>query len=179
VTRVVVSVGTDHHPFDRLLEWISVAQADLGLDVFVQRGSTAAKPGVESVDFVTADELASHMTAADAVVCHGGPGTISLAQRSGHRPIVVARDPSFGEHVDDHQMRYTAKLVSEGSVDTASSIDELIRLLSTPRPEHDVADQEDTVAQAVARFASLVDQLVTGRLPKRKWRDRILVRRVP
>ncbi len=42
VTRVVVSVGTDHHPFDRMLEWIAVAKQRSDLDVLVQRGATAA-----------------------------------------------------------------------------------------------------------------------------------------
>jgi UDP-N-acetylglucosamine transferase subunit ALG13 len=177
VTRVIVSVGTDHHPFERMLDWAEVAQQRLDLDVLVQRGATAGRAGLESVDYVTADELAQLMGAADAVVCHGGPGTISLAQRSGHRPIVVARDPALGEHVDDHQQRYTAKLAIDDVIDRARSVDELIELLSAPRPVSAQIGRDETTAQAVAEFAALVEQLLDGTLPKRKWRDRIVVRR--
>jgi UDP-N-acetylglucosamine transferase subunit ALG13 len=178
VTRVVVSVGTDHHPFGRMLEWISAAGEQLDLDVFVQRGATPPRPGLETADYVAADELADLMRGADAVVCHGGPGTISLAQSVGRRPIVVARDPSLGEHVDDHQMRYTARLAADGQIDTAQTLDELVALLSAPRPVQDAIDHDDAVAAAVAEFGSLVHRLLTGELPKRRWRDRILVRRV-
>lgn len=177
MTRVVVSVGTDHHPFDRMLDWIEVAQRRLQLDVVVQRGATADRAGIESMDYVTADELAHLMSTADAVVCHGGPGTISLAQRSGHRPIVVARDPALGEHIDDHQQRYAAKLANEGAVDAAQTIDELIRLLSEPRPASTHVDHDDAVAHAVSQFAELVERLLAGTLPPRRWRDRIVVRR--
>ena len=76
------------------------------------------------------------MDAASAVVCHGGPGTIALARRCGHVPIVVPRDPALGEHVDDHQMRYTAVLARSGAIEIATSAAELGRLLSTPRPRH-------------------------------------------
>ena len=178
MTRVVVSVGTDHHPFDRMLEWIAVAKQRLDLSVLVQRGATAPRDGLESVDYVAAEELATLMRDADAVVCHGGPGTISLAQSVGRRPIVVARDPALGEHVDDHQMRYTARLANDGEIDTARSLDELVEMLSVPRPTQDVVDHDEAVAAAVAEFGSLVDRLLAGQLPKRRWRDRILVRRV-
>ncbi len=179
MTRVVVSVGTDHHPFDRLIEWISAIQEKLAIDVVVQRGATGAKQGVDSVDYVTAPELAALMQTADAVVCHGGPGTISMAQRAGHRPIVVARDPSLGEHVDDHQMRYAAKLAREGTIEVADSVDELARLLAEPRPVLDAVDHDAAIAEAVGLFASLVDRLLIGELPKRRWRNRFLVRRLP
>jgi len=179
VTRVVVSVGTDHHRFDRMIEWIERARTELGLDVFVQHGATsgAGADPVESVDYVGADELATLMRDADAVVCHGGPGTISLARTSGHRPIVIARNPAFGEHVDDHQMRYVAKLAGEGIVDTAGSPEELIALLSAERPRLPVIADDDEQQRTVTEFATLVERLLAGTLPKRSWRERMQIRR--
>jgi UDP-N-acetylglucosamine transferase subunit ALG13 len=173
-----MSVGTDHHPFDRLLEWASIASRELEIEVFVQRGATAAHPGVESVDYLPADELAERMRSADVVVCHGGPGTIALAQRMGKRPIVVARDPARGEHVDDHQMRYTARLAADGEIDVADSLEVLMSLLSNPRPAGTAVHHDEAIAAAVAEFGILVERLMAGELPKRRWRDRILIRRV-
>jgi UDP-N-acetylglucosamine transferase subunit ALG13 len=177
---VIGSVGTDHHPFPRFLEWVAAAQRQLGFQVLVQRGYTDHLAGIETVDFMSADELEVKMTEADVVVCHGGPGTMSMAIRCGHRPIVVARDPQLGEHVDDHQQRYTAKLASEGSIDRPldqAAFVELIRTASE-RPRASV-DQADEVGRSVQRFAELMDQLETGRLPRRRWRDRVLIKRVP
>lgn len=175
--RVVASVGTDHHPYERMLDWMTAATEQLGLDVVVQRGATPAREGVETVDYVGADELSALMQGADAVVCHGGPGTIALAQRSGHRPIVMARNPEFGEHVDDHQMRYVAKLEADGAIDTATSLDQLIALLREPRTRTEAAGTDDAAQQAVSEFGSLVSQLLAGTLPKRSLRQRIVLRR--
>lgn len=175
--RVVATVGTDHHPYARMLDWMVAAREQLGLDVIVQRGATPACDGIETVDYVGADELAALMREADAVVCHGGPGTISLARRSGHRPIVMARDPALGEHVDDHQMRYVAKLASEGGIDAVTSLHDLLDLLSSPRPCAGEGGRDDSPDLAVSAFERLVDQLLAGTLPKRSLRQRIVLRR--
>ncbi len=179
MTKVVATVGTDHHPYHRMIEWMTVAQERLGIDVVVQRGATPGQDGIETVDYVGADELRALMESADAVVCHGGPGTISLAQRSGHRPIVMARDPSLGEHIDDHQMRYVARLASDGVIDTASTVEELLDLLARPRPEVERGDADAAAARAVEQFDALVGALLEGRLPKRTLRQRFLFRREP
>lgn len=173
MTRVIVSVGTDHHPFHRMLRWCDLAGRELSLDLMIQRGATPPRPGLESVDYLEGLELADQMRKADAVVCHGGPGTISLARRCGHRPIVIARDPALGEHIDDHQMRYTNKLESEGAIDQAHDVDELVALLREPRPRPLPSDAMMS-AEAVERFGELVERLLDGSLPKRRWRDRVL-----
>lgn len=180
MTRVVGSVGTDHHPFVRMLEWIRAAtEAVEGLDALVQRGATPAIEHLETVEYVGAAELEELMLGADAVVCHGGPGTMSLAIRCGHRPIVIARDPARGEHVDDHQMRYTARLHAEGQIDMPNDVDELIAMLSSPRPRRAPAPHESPELAATAKFGELVERLTAGTLPKRRLRERILLRRVP
>jgi hypothetical protein len=90
------------------------------------------------------------------VITHGGPGTISDAQRSGHRPIVFPRDPSRGEHVDDHQQRFAAWCAERDLVDLAREVDDLERLLA------EVADTRAATADtarsraSVATFAELV-----------------------
>jgi UDP-N-acetylglucosamine transferase subunit ALG13 len=178
--RVVGSVGTDHHPFPRFLEWVAAAQRELGFEVLVQRGATPEHPDVASVEYMPAAELEAQMASADAVVCHGGPGTMSLAQRCGHRPIVIARDPSLGEHVDDHQQRYTAKLRSANAIDTPTSVDELIALIGAARRrERTDRARDPEIERAVQQFGELVESLVNGTLERRRWRDRLLVRRTP
>ena len=178
---IFVSVGTDHHPFDRLLDWAARAHDSSGIDVIVQRGATADRRdlGIGTFDYAPMTEIESHMRAADAVVCHGGPGTIALAQRCGHRPIVVPRDPSRGEHVDDHQMRYCARLATGGEIDLADDVDELLDLLSNPRPRIDVSETDDHSTEAVDAFSAIVEDLLAGRLSRRPWRDRLVLKRSP
>ena len=168
-----MSVGTDHHPYHRMLEWGAIAIRRLDVDLFVQRGATPGRSDVEAVDYLDGLDLADQMRKADAVVCHGGPGTISLATRCGHRPIVMPRDPERGEHIDDHQMRYAAKLAREGTIDVAHTVDELLDLLAEPRARLDPV--EDAMPSAAIRhFSDLTDRLLNGTLPRRRWRNRVL-----
>ncbi len=172
---VVISVGTDHHPFDRVLEWAACAQRQLGVHFVAQRGATAPHCGIESFEYIPAPELEARMRAADAVVCHGGPGTIGLCRSAGQRPIVVPRDPSLGEHVDDHQIRWTAKLAEQGEIDLVKSCDALIELLRVERPR--IPDNTVDVAQSVKTFGALADALLAGELPRRPFRQRLVFRR--
>ena len=168
-----MSVGTDHHPYHRMLEWGALVARELDLDLFIQRGATPGRSDVETIDYLDGLDLADQMRKADAVVCHGGPGTISLAVQCGHRPIVMPRDPERGEHIDDHQMRYTAKLEREGSIDVAHTVNDLARLPAEPRERLEEVD-DTTPSEAIEHFADLTDRLLAGTLPRRRWRNRVL-----
>lgn len=111
---IFVTVGTHHQPFPRLID----ALAGLpGGDVVVQHGHSRSPPGVrEAVAFLPFPELMDRLNAADVVVTHAGVGSILLARRSGHTPVVVPRRRRFGEHVDDHQVELAQALAKEGKV---------------------------------------------------------------
>ncbi len=178
MTYLIGSVGTDHHPFPRLLSWVLAAQRELGFEAMVQRGSTPAMPPLETTEFVSALDLEAMMSQADVVVCHGGPGTMSLAMRCGHRPIVIARDPSLGEHIDDHQQRYTRRLAAEGQIDLPGTQQELVALIANcPGRVVGLASDTSSSVESADRFGQLVSQLVDGNLPRRSLRQRILLRR--
>ena len=127
IARIVVTVGTDHHPFDRLVDWVDRwAARHLDVEILLQRGTTAAlvaSPNIRSVDMLAYDDLVGAMAGADAVVAQGGPGGILDARSVGHRPIVVPRRHDLGEHVDDHQVRFAAWMAERGSIDVASDED--------------------------------------------------------
>ena len=65
------------------------------------------------------------MRAADVVVCHAGAGSILLARRCGHRPIVMARLGELGEAVDDHQLIMARRLDASGVVTLVADAAEL------------------------------------------------------
>lgn len=104
---IVILVGTDHHPFSRLIEWSDSWARDRGdTTIFVQHGYSVPPRTASAASFLTPDELIAQIEGSRVVITHGGPGTIMDARTGGRLPIVVPRDPRRGEHVDDHQQRF-------------------------------------------------------------------------
>jgi len=161
---IVISVGTDHHPFDRIVRWADDWQARHVQDrVVVQHGWTRGPTRAEGFDFGPHREILTAMAAADVVITHGGPGTISDARRSDHRPIVVPRDPALGEHVDDHQLRFSAWCAERGVVELARSISDLERRLAEGTDSRQADLASASMEASVAAFAEIVGRPTVGR----------------
>ena len=112
---ILVTIGTNEQPFDRLVR--SAAALDVAEPLVVQHGSSRVPHGRgEWVDFVSFEELSSRMEQARVVVCHAGVGSIMLARRCGKHPIVVPRRLHLGEAVDDHQFPIARRLHANGVV---------------------------------------------------------------
>lgn len=156
---VAVFVGTDHHRFDRLLGWVEELGGS-GLDFFVQHGSTPLPTRLRGAPMLGPAELDALLRRASAVVTHGGPGSIMDARERGHVPVVVARDPLLGEHVDDHQQRFVAHVGRTGMVlaaDDLACFEARIReaVVLGRRPL-----EPERRGRTMARFEQLVDGLV-------------------
>jgi UDP-N-acetylglucosamine transferase subunit ALG13 len=168
---VVALVGTDHHPFDRMVKWMDAA-AVRRQDVrfVVQHGVTRAPLAAEGRDFLAHDRLVALLAEASVVVCHGGPGTIMDAREAGHVPLCVPRDPRLGEHVDGHQQRFAAMVGEAGVVrnvtPTDAFQDELDRALAqaSTSPRVTRVTREREVARA--QLATELDNLISLR-PRR------------
>lgn len=182
---VAVLLGTDHHRFDRLVTWTGQLAAAGDIDWFVQHGDTSMPerhPWMTGRTMLDSAELEDLLQRADAVVTHGGPGLIMEARTHGHLPVVVARDPMLGEHVDDHQQRFVRRVAATGSVLQAESPLELAdgvrraiehRCLDLdgtlePPPPAGIAHQGATDTSAAERFGRLVDLLVERSRPVRR-----------
>ena len=114
-SMILVTTGTNEQPFDRLVR--AAAELAEGEDAFVQYGASREPHGAgEWVDFLAFDELAERMREARVVVCHAGVGSIMLARRCGHRPVVMPRRLELGEAVDDHQLQLARRLHQAGLV---------------------------------------------------------------
>jgi UDP-N-acetylglucosamine transferase subunit ALG13 len=112
---ILVTVGTNEQPFDRLVQ--AAAALDLDEEVVVQYGSSAITSGRGTwVDYLDFDQLAERMRAARVVVSHAGTGSILLAHSCGRRPVVVPRRVHLGEAVDDHQLVLGRRLHERGVV---------------------------------------------------------------
>jgi UDP-N-acetylglucosamine transferase subunit ALG13 len=167
---LLVTVGTDHHPFDRLVRWVDawLAGGPRELRCLLQTGTSAPPTGPASWQaYLEFDALQAAMGEAAVVVCHGGPGTILGARHMGAVPIVVPRQHRLGEHVDDHQVAFARRLAAEGGeVHLAETEADLHRLLDrvTAEPARFRAGPEVRATTAAVReFGRLVDDLVGDR----------------
>lgn len=112
---IVVTVGTNEAPFDRLLQAVDRLRVDE--DLLVQHGASQVRPAAaRCVEFLPFDEMAERFREARVVVCHAGVGSILLALSCGRRPVVVPRLHQFGEAVDDHQVPLARRLASQNLV---------------------------------------------------------------
>ena len=159
---VFVTVGTDHHPFARLMEWIATWAHREQAQIVVQHGTTSPPAGVEGHEFLDPPHMESLLASAAAVVCAGGPGTIMDARRLGRRPIVVARRGDLGEHVDNHQVAFSHFLAAEEIVAEALTADDLHRALDAVVVDptlYQIACVESAPV-GIAHVGELIDELV-------------------
>lgn len=176
---VFVSVGTDHHPFDRIINWIgtySAARTAAGkpISVVVQSGTSKVQldDSIESHDLVPYPTMVDLMSRATVVVSHGGPATIMDARDNGRRPVVVPRDPELGEHVDGHQQRFARFLNDRNQVTLAEEYDDFEASLDAALADPSLASAASdsaTVDEAVEEVGRLVDRAVfLGERPGKK-----------
>jgi UDP-N-acetylglucosamine transferase subunit ALG13 len=163
IRSVFVTVGTDHHPFDRLIRWIDEWLNGASADCFVQFGTSQAPSMCPGSAYLSHEETRQRIADADAIVCHGGPGTIIDCLSSGTMPIVVPRRHDDGEHVDDHQVRFTARLEESAYIKVAQTSVELGDLLEAAlQGSADVLSPTNRamLQESVDRFAALVAPLL-------------------
>jgi len=125
IRRAVVSVGTMEDYsfrdfFVRLADYLSDAES-----VLWQTGSTDVSDlGIDGKEVVPAHELEQAMRDADVVIAHAGTGTALTSLRMGKRPILVPRDSSHGQHIDNHQFQ-TAALLDNMGLALSRKVEEL------------------------------------------------------
>ncbi len=164
--RVVVFLGTDHHPFGRLVEWVDRwAAAHPDVPCFIQHGPAPAPTFAPGKPYVGVEELRATVAGAEVIVGHAGPGTIIDALEAGRIPVVVPRLARFGEVVDDHQVAFGRLMQERGRAVLAedeqavgAAID---RALANPSV---VAAPSPVEAQATI---SLIGDLINGLMDER------------
>ncbi len=167
---VVVTVGTDHHPFPRLVGWIHRWAAEHpGVPVLLQLGTTEPPPPLPSVRaaaLLPHQDLVAAMAAADVIVTQGGPGGIMDARSVGRQPVAVARRGDLGEHVDDHQLRFTAWMADRGLVnlatDEATLLAELEAGLADPSRLR-IPPDGGAIDGTITAFRAVVEPLLAAR----------------
>jgi UDP-N-acetylglucosamine transferase subunit ALG13 len=114
---LLVTLGTNQHPFTRITGWVDRWLADGGeqdVRLILQHGATPVEPAPDRFSELGYDALQGALGRAAVVVTHGGPATIMEARAAGHLPVTVPRRPDLDEMVDGHQLRFARKLRAEG-----------------------------------------------------------------
>lgn len=160
--RVLVVVGTAPQPFTRLITWADAwTQAHPEDEVLVQHGFTTPPELARSIEMLAPDLLHTAVETANVVITHGGPGAISAVRRAGKQPLVLARNPEFGEMVDGHQMRFATWASARGFGTIMHSVDDLdAAVADASGVESDVAEPLEQIAASVERFRVLADDLL-------------------
>ncbi len=168
--RVFVTVGSDHHRFDRLVRWVDAWAADRGLgpdEVLVQHGPADPPRTAAGIDFLSHDELLRFMAEAAVVVAQGGPMSMIEARGQGHRPVVLPRSAALDEVVDDHQLAFCRRVVHEGWIhlvtDEVGLRTALDAAIADPRLVAAYPDpaREGRIRASIARFARIADHVMS------------------
>lgn len=152
--RIFVTVGTDVHPFERLVQWTELlVERHPGAEVVIQHGNSRPARGAHNFSMMGGDDFAEQLDSSDLVVAQGGPGGIFEARARGRLPLVVPRSGDLGEHVDNHQKLFSALLEQRGLVRVAHDSETFLRTADEmlaagsgripPDPGHDKDIQQD------------------------------------
>jgi UDP-N-acetylglucosamine transferase subunit ALG13 len=163
--KVVVSAGTDIHPFERLMDWVErwIAVDPQRASVWVQHGTSRLPQGAEGAELTSQEEMRRLMSEADIVILQGGPGGMIDAWVCGQRPVVVPRVHDLGEHVDNHQVAFARHMAAQDQIDVAEDEATLHALLDAACAQPGSRRIEPYVVQSsetAARVGSLVEDLV-------------------
>lgn len=167
--RLLVTVGTDHHRFDRLVQWADLyALNHPDIDVLVQYGSAQPPKHARGSQLLDHAQLQYEIGHADAVICHGGPATITEVRRAGLVPVCVPRDPGRSEHVDGHQQRFVERLAVAGilvRVRETAQLEAAVAEAFTRHPVRLSLSQASSaqLPEGVQRVGALIDNLLSSR----------------
>lgn len=110
---IFVTVGTHEQPFDRLIMAVDALKAEgtLTEDVIIQTGySTYIPKHCKWQKLFPYAQMVQLVSDARIVITHGGPSSFIMPLQIGKVPVVVPRMHKYGEHVNDHQVRFCREM---------------------------------------------------------------------
>jgi UDP-N-acetylglucosamine transferase subunit ALG13 len=148
---ILVTVGTEKFPFNRLMQWIDNLIEDgvisAAEEVVIQAGSCTFVPSqTNNFSVLPIQEFTQLLASARLIIAHCGEGTLDLLAQATQPFVLVPRSYSYGEHVDDHQIELAQQLTTQG-IPTANSQEELAQFLAAPVKANQVATPSDYYAQ--------------------------------
>ena len=155
---ILVSVGTEKFPFNRLMGWLDLL-LERGVfgdeELVVQYGTCTVLPaGARVYRLLREQDFQDLVQRARLVIAHCGEGTVLLLDGMDTPFLLVPRSQRYQEHVDDHQVELAQALASIG-VPIGWGPGDVVRFLAKPG-KVSIGDLSVTAAQSVCR---LLEQL--------------------
>ena len=124
---IFAALGTHPQPMDRLVRALdSIARSSPDEAIVIQSAVFGYQPTrCQILSVIAHAELDARMREASVIITHGGPSLIMAALALGRRPIVVPREPRFGEHVDGHQAQFAVWLAERRPIRVVLDVDDL------------------------------------------------------
>lgn len=116
---ILVTLGTQDKPFDRLLKKIDaqIKKGNIKDEVIVQAGCTKyTSKNMKIFDLIPMDEFDELMDKCDLLITHGGVGSIIGALKKHKKVIAAARLAKYGEHINDHQKQIIENFDKKGYI---------------------------------------------------------------
>lgn len=132
---IFVTVGTHEQQFNRLVSAVDDLKRDNKIkdEVVIQTGFSTYEPKYcrwqKLFSYSEMNKLADE---ARIMITHGGPSSYIMALQRGKIPIVVPRQSKFGEHVNDHQVRFCEAVKERyGNIIVVEDVSRLIDVINS------------------------------------------------
>ena len=112
---IFVTVGTHEQPFNRLVKAMDMfAKTHPDTNVFIQTGYSTYEPKFARYEkFISPSKMNEYTSKSNIIISHGGPSSFMKAVELGKVPIVVPREATYNEHVNNHQVTFTKEINSK------------------------------------------------------------------
>jgi len=146
---------------DRLVRALDdlLARGEVDEPVFIQAARFHVLPVLATpLEVIPYGDLVARVRAARVVITHGGPGSIMTAFALGKVPVVVPRDPAYGEHVDGHQLQFCDWLARRRPVTVLRDLNGLAEALRAgPMPPGDLGPLGPS-PDVIARLRAIIER---------------------
>lgn len=169
------TLGTDHHRFDRLIDWLDdwLEGTPSTVSGVVQHGASRPPRAAVGIGIVSHDELLERMRQAAVVVTQAGPGSILDARGCGLVPIAVPRLSALREVIDDHQVAFARRMALDGEVVLAETREQFMTALDEAFKDPAAlrrAPSQSPIPVTAANVARVVEEVAGKRPGSIAWR---------
>jgi UDP-N-acetylglucosamine transferase subunit ALG13 len=150
---IIATLGTHPAPMDRLVSALDkIAQGKE--DIFIQAASFNLLPKKAKIlPLMGFEEYKTHLEMADFIICHGAAATIhSILKTIGKTPLVVPRRQRYGEHVDDHQVKFAEFMSKKYGLPHILEMKDLAEGIETARNRKITLNLPDTLGDLCSRL---------------------------
>jgi beta-1,4-N-acetylglucosaminyltransferase len=157
---IFITVGTDTHQFDRLLEEVDrlIESKAIREKVVAQTGNSTYEPKLyRHKKFLESDEMMRLIKASDMVISHAGIGSIITIKENRKPLVIVPRLRKFGEHTDDHQVQVAKELEKQKKAVSVFDISDLQAALVKARKTKIKGLETTKISEIVSEYLSKVE----------------------